>query len=444
MSLYQLERDGDTDELVEILQRSGKADIRRRAAEILGKLAEDRKEADVLEAEPQAEEPADEELVVQSLDGDPEEETAGVVETLVETADEDPDQAVRAAAIDALDQHGQAALERLVARLSNRDLEAAADWVAARAFVGVLEDEQPELRMAAATGLGRVGDGSVVPKLVERLSDSDSRVRARTAQACGRIGDPRAVEPLSERLHDADADVRQAAANALGEIGTDPALTALIRYAEDDNESVRRIVVDALGHFGSLKPVDTLVEALTDEYDVIRKTAMFSLVEILSNAPPQQSHEVREGTADKLKSATADEVVPPLSEILRESSGAPERRNAAWLLGRVVSSEYRELAQDALVEALDDDDGMTAQFASTSLAELGGEKLESRLLELAQDDDASTKTRSKALFVLGKIGGETSREELGSFVDTTEDDQLREQAFSALSKLGGVGAGDIR
>ena len=424
MSLYQLERDGDRGELLEVLERSDNPAIRRRAAEILGDLAES-----------EDDDPAGDDAAVD--DGD-------VVEVLVEIADEDPDQGVRAAAVDALDQHGQPALERLVARLSDRDLETAADWVAARAFAEVLDDDQPELRMAAATGLGRVGDPGVTSKLVQRLGDPDPRVRTRSAVACGRIEDPRAVQGLEGRLGDADADVRQAAADALGKIGSDPALAALLRFAADENESVRRVVVDALGHFGSLEPVDALVGALEDDHEMVRRTAMFSLVEILSNAPPQQSHDVRERTAEKLSVARADEVVPPLTEILAESTGTPQRRNAAWLLGRVVSEEYRERAQTALVEALDDDDEMTAQFASTSLAELGGDGLESRLLELVHDGDASTDARSKALYVLGKVGGETARERLGSFVETTDDEKLRERAFSALSKLGGVGAGDIR
>jgi HEAT repeat protein len=135
-------------------------------------------------------------------------------------------------------------------------------------------------------------------------------------------------------------------------------------------------------------------------------------------------------------------VIPPLSEILTESSGTPQRRNAAWLLGRVVGSQHRALAREALVDALGDEDGMTAQFAATSLTRLEDPSLESELLDLVDDTEAEEEARSKALFVLGKIGGETTREALGEFIDRTESDALREQAFSALSKLGGIGAGE--
>lgn len=298
--------------------------------------------------------------------------------------------------------------------------------------------------MAAATGLGRVGDPSVTAALVRRLEDTDSRVRARSAVACGRIGDPRAVEPLETQLgRDPNVEVRRAVTETLGEIGTEGALKVLLDNADDPDESVRRVVADSLGAFGSVSPVETLVGYLEDDDEAVRRTAMFSMVEILSNAPPQRSHEVREATADKLDSATAGKVIPPLAEILTDSSGTPQRRNAAWLLGRVVGTQHRDLAREALVESLGADDGMTAQFAATSLTRLDDPDLESELLELVRDRSAEEAARSKAVFVLGKVGDETTRTELSEFVDRTENDALREQAFSALSKLGGIGAGEM-
>jgi HEAT repeat protein len=438
MSLYQLERERDIDELVETLQRSDNPSVRQRAAEIVGGLfeADDFDERDlVLDNDTTGE------LGLETTDGDEEPETA--IDVLISVVKEDENRGVRAAAIDALDQHSQEALERIVDELSEEDLESAADWVAAQAFADVLDDEQPELRMAAATGLGRVGDRSVTKALVARLSDPDPRVRERSATACGRIGDPRAVEALRRLIHqDANIEVRKAAAEALGDIGSKGAQDALLESADDESESVRRVIADSLGEFRSVKPVDTLVEFLTDESETVRRTAMFSLVEILSNAPPKQSHQIRETTANKLESATADEVIPPLSEILTESSGTPQRRNAAWLLGRVVGEEYREMAREALLDGLGDEDGMTAQFAATSLARLDDPDLEAELLSLVHDEEADTGARSKALFVLGKVGGETARSELGEFVDATDDEDLREGAFSALSKLGGIGGGD--
>ena len=439
MSLYQLERERDLSELVETLRRSDDPSIRRRAAEIIGGLFEN-------EAFEQSDLVLEREGSGGPAIGVPDAADAEtVIDVLVSVVKADDDEGVRAAAIDALDHHGQDAIERVVYELSEKDIESATDWVAARAFADVLDDEKPELRMAAATGLGRVGDPSVTAAVVARLSDPDARVRARSATACGRIGDPRAVGALESRLSDdPDIDVRVAAADALGEVRTEAALGVLLASADDASESVRRVVAGALGQFGSVRPIDALVDYLEDGSETVRRTAMYSMVEILSNAPPQRSHEVREAAADRLGGATADEVIPPLSEILTESSGTPQRRNAAWLLGRVVGPEHGSVAREALLAALGDDDGMTAQFAATSLTRLDGSGLEADLLALVRDGEADREARSKALFVLGKVGGDDARAALGEFVDRTDDDGLREGAFSALSKLGGIGGGGPR
>lgn len=440
MSLYQLERERDVDALVETLRRSDNPSIRQRAAEIIGGLFES---DDIDEEEIHRGSSPEHELEIESAT-ESDSEPVSVVDVLVETVRDDESQSVRAAAIDALDQYGQEALERVVAELSGNALDDTADWVAARAFASVLDDEQPELRMAAATGLGRVGDPNVTGALVKRLEDEDVKVRSRAAIACGRIGDPRAVEPLEAQLErESDVEVRKSAVEALGEIGTEGALAVLLENADDPNEAVRHVVADSLGAFGSVSPVGTLVEYLEDAYEPVRRTAMFSMVEILSNAPPQRSHEVREATADQLDAARAGQVIPPLAEILMDSSGTPQRRNAAWLLGRVVDEQHRARAREALVDALGSDDAMTAQFAATSLTRIGGPELESELLEIVRDRSVEEGTRSKAIFVLGKVGGETTRTELGQFVDRTESDALRQQAFSALSKLGGIGAGEM-
>ncbi len=439
MSLYQLERDRNLNELVETLQQSDNPSIRYRAAEIIGGLFES---DDIKSARLSMNSEQTGELTIGAERGEFG-ETESAVDVLVSVVCEDDDDRVRAAAIDAIDTHGQEALEQVVTALSDKELEGASDWVTARAFADVIEDPQPELRMAAATGLGRVGDSSVTEPLIDRLGDSDPRVRTRSAVACGRIRDPRAVEPLEKRVQiDPNVDVRKAAVEALGEIKTQGSLAVLLEAADDPNESIRHVIADALGMFGSVSPVETLGGYLSDTSEPVRRTAMFSMVEILSNAPAQQSHSIRERTAKTLEAATAAEVIPPLAEILRDSSGTPQRRNAAWLLGQVTGTENHDIARRALIDALNAEDMMTAQFAATSLTEIDTPQLESELLALVRDRDAGEAARSKALFVLGKVGTERTQTALGEFVDQTQSETLRQQAFSALSKLGGIGGSE--
>jgi HEAT repeat protein len=80
---------------------------------------------------------------------------------------------------------------------------------------------------------------------------------------------------------------------------------------------------------------------------------------------------------------------------------------------------------------------MAQQFAATSLAEIGGNHVERRLLAVAEDEDAGSQARGHAVFTLGKVGDEETGRRIESLLDDTEDEQVRQKAFSALSKLGG-------
>ncbi|WP_134672099.1 HEAT repeat domain-containing protein [Halorussus marinus] len=402
-SLFELEKTGETDEIVSLLKNSNNEAVRRRAAEILG-----------------------------DMDGNEQ----VVEDALVKAVEGDDSDGVRAAAIDALDQRH--AVERLIGALSDEEVPTeGAEWARAEALVDLLSADQPELRMAAANALGRLGNRAGTKALIGRLGDPDTRVRARAARAIGRIGDPRAVSALRKALGDETVDVRREAADSLGRIGTEEALDALLDLLDDDSETVRRIAANSLGNFGSAKPLDALVSLLSDDVEAVRRAAVFSLIELLSNAPGQQSHQLRQRMVEKLSANDHRSVVESLIDILEQGTQAHQRRNAAWLLGRVTGEANREAAVEALVSVLGDDDGMTAQFAATSIANVGGEAAEDALLDLLDDPEAGADARAKAAFTLGKVGGERSRDRLDSLIDDTDDEQVRKRAFSALSKLGG-------
>ena len=407
MSLYEYERNGQAQELIRVLRESENPRVRARAAEMLGNLDEHDDRRDIVSA-------------------------------LVRTVREDDTDGVVAAAVDALDDLGQDALEQLITSVAGVDLDDdAADWVKAKAFVRALEADVTELRMAAANALGELENSDAVPKLVDRFDDPDPRVRARAARACGLMADPRATDALEGLLADPKAGVRREAAEALGRIGNRQALSALLSLYDDPSERVRRIAVNGLGKFSNDRPVEYLVDALGDESGAVRRTAVFSLIELLSNVPTDQSHGIRETVVEQLSATDDGTVVNPLVEILDQGTQASQRRNTAWLLGRVMDDDSNREAVDALVDALEDGGQMTTQFAATSLAEVGGTYVERELLDVATDPDHGSDARAQAVFTLGKIGDEETARELESLLDDTEDEQVRQRAFSALSKLGG-------
>ena len=398
MSLYQYARDGNAERLRDALG-SDSAAVRRRAAEFLGEVGD---------ADDQA-----------TVDG------------LLRAATSDDDAAVRGAAVDALDELGQAALEQLLSELTGTS-GSEAEWVTARKFARALKADRPELRMAAANALGRLDDASGLQHLVEALDDEDSRVRLRACQACGTFADPRSVPALTERLDDDDPRVKRAAANALGTVGTDQALSPLLDLLDDGDESLRRIAAGALGKANNPEPVEPLARALGDESAVVRNAAVYSVIELLSNVPTQQSHAVRDRVVSELKSADDATVVEPLVEILTDGQQDRQRRNAAWILGRVAEPET-EIAVEALADALADEDAQTAQFAATSLKSLGGPVVEDRLLDRLGTEHPED-ARAKAVFVLGQVGGQETLNRLEELTDD-ESPAVRKRVFSAVSKL---------
>lgn len=406
MSLYEYERDGNAQELIGALRRSDSPRIRRRAAEMLGGF-------------------------------DDHDDRDDVINALVRAADEEDGQ-VAAEAIDALNQIGQDALEQLLATMAGVDIDdGAADWAKAKAFVRALSAEVPELRMAAANALGELGVEDAVPELTAVFDDDDPRVRARGARAAGLIGDRRATDPLTGLLGDPKAGVRLEAAEALGRIGNRRALQALLELYDDSDQRVRRIAVSGFGEFETDRPVEALIEALNDDASAVRRTAVYSLTQLLSNVPTEKSHEIRETVVERLSETDDATVVEPLVDILTESTQSAQVRNTAWLLGRVTDDQRNHDAIDALVDVLTDGDQMAQQFAATSLAEIGGNHVERKLLTIAENDGADSTARGHAVFTLGNVGDEETGRRIEQLLDDTEDEQVRQKAFSALSKLGG-------
>ncbi len=116
-----------------------------------------------------------------------------------------------------------------VVALAARVLGLIGDHAAEPVLIELLGSNQPEWRVAAASGLERAGTEAALSHLVRALEDRSARVRARVAVALGASSDTGAGRPLSTLLYDPSWWVRQNAATALGRLpgGNDYLLAAL-------------------------------------------------------------------------------------------------------------------------------------------------------------------------------------------------------------------------
>jgi HEAT repeat protein len=111
-------------------------------------------------------------------------------------------------------------------------------------------DADPRVQRYLAIVLGRVGDASVEPLLVEGLDDSDVETRMWCAWALGKIAAPDAVPPLVKSLGDTDPAVRKMSAYALGSLHDASAIEPLTHLLEDAVEDVRWNAAIALAEHG--------------------------------------------------------------------------------------------------------------------------------------------------------------------------------------------------
>jgi HEAT repeat protein len=118
------------------------------------------------------------------------------------------------------------------------------DPVAVEPLIGALRDKDINIRLRAATALGKIGRPAG-KSLVGLLQDPDPEMRRVAVEQLGKIRHPEALEPLLAALRDPDPNVQWWAAWALGEMGS-PAEEALKKLLRDPDPGVQRWAKEAL------------------------------------------------------------------------------------------------------------------------------------------------------------------------------------------------------
>jgi len=424
-NIDKMEKEKDYKGLVQALSHPD-PEVRRKAAEALGRIAEKGEARAVVEA--------------------------GAVPKLVECLD-DADEYVRGNAAYALD------------RIAWRgEARAVVEAGAVPKLVKCLDDENKGVRANAACALGEIAKGGearavvsagAVPKLVKCLDDAHENVRGNAALALGSIaekGEARAVvsagavPKLVKCLDDENKGVRANAACALGEIAKGGearavvdagAVPRLVERLDDAHEYVRGNAAWALGSIaekGDARAVvdaggvPKLVKCLDDENKDVRVNAAWALGEIAYG-----------GEARAVVSAGA---VPKLVKCL-DDENKDVRGNAAWALGEIAyGGEARAVvsagAVPKLVECLGDEVDDVRRYPAFALGRIA-EKGEARAVVSAGAvpklvkclDDENDGVRVNAALALDSIFGgfaESVENELAEFrsmgINTAEEERL--------------------
>lgn len=286
----------------------------------------------------------------------------------------DDDADVRAAAVEALGQLGESVVSMLISALNNGNpvyLQAIVEALASvgqpavRQLIGALEDERRPLlvRQYAAIALARIGNGTgnVVPALIARLEDENAQIRIAAAEALGNIGP--AAESASGPLID-------------------------VIENRDEEVLVREYAIAAVARVAPTAPVvsATLVDAVAESNALIYQAAVAALVDIGLSGREAIGDDVAglvsalraPDTARRLSAARglgelgpyARSAVPALTEIVADRQNDIElRAAAATALGEVGPAA--EPALPALIDALGSADARMSDAALVAMRRIG-------------------------------------------------------------------------
>jgi len=143
-----------------------------------------------------------------------------------------------------------------------------------------LASDSPDLVNACAAAVGRIGDLTVLPALVEALEGDDLEIRQAAVGALQAFSGrhPEAVlQKVSSLQESEDPGLRMAAVEILGSI-FDPAVEAKLTFAlKDESPLVRRTALGALEKRDPAAHIDLFMLAMTDEDDEVRRLAVETL-----------------------------------------------------------------------------------------------------------------------------------------------------------------------
>ena len=226
---------------------------------------------------------------------------------------------VRAAAAGALGNfHDPRAVNRLSALLGDPErevrknaLESLSQYesgVPASAILPLTRDADAELRHAAAHALGRVGDRGAGAALAALVRDPSPEVRAAAIEAIAELHDAGHASAILPALGDGSADVRRQALEALEELRTPIPDATLLSLLRDPSSEVRAAAADLAGERRVIAAIPSLRRLLDDPNDDVRQEAVSALGDIahddavsaLRAALDSKDATVRRGAAEAL------------------------------------------------------------------------------------------------------------------------------------------------
>ena len=369
-----------------------------------------------------------------------------VVAALVAALEDTVNIGLRNAAVDALIEIGSDAVATVIGALVRFDADArklavevlggASDPRAIDAVVRSLDDEDANVRVAAAEALGNAAIAGAPARvrateaLVAALATNDTFVKIAALESLSRLEarlpwkvfEPHATDPLLRRYS-------IAAASGSREID---AVRALARAAADESATVAREALVALGDMIAAEPAD---EALLGCVSEALAASAAGRASARRAAREWDDTRKRSGALLVLGLLGATEDVSVLVEALGEDDVAERADLALRLFGKGA-------VKPLLAAARDSKPSLRAAALALAASMVGGSSPPSERTDLAQVraalrnvlEDASPEVLSSALEALGQLGDARDLKRVAALTNHT-DERVAAAATNAVSEL---------
>ncbi|MGA2197635.1 MAG: HEAT repeat domain-containing protein, partial [Bryobacteraceae bacterium] len=223
------------------------------------------------------------------------------------------------------------------------------------ALIGLLSDQNREVRVAAASALGNLSrNADTIQSLLQSArTDASFSVRQSALAAAARLKPDNAIEVLKPFLEmdSPNQSMRFVAASALEQIADDSLLPTVMELAKDSNDGIRQNALRALGTLGKGKPevTDRLMAALHDSTAGDRVSGIIGLQRRreTSAIPALEQVATSEGVPNVARAARA------AVEALRTPAASAEPSNADELRNRIAALEKENQDLKARLDKLE-------------------------------------------------------------------------------------------
>ncbi len=317
--------------------------------------------------------------------------------------------------------------------------------VDASQIVRSLEDENANVRAAAAKAIGDLGHRNAIPQLIERLNDEEW-VCFYALQSLGDLKAQEAAAAISALLASPSEVVRFSAIETMGRLGSPTALPALMAYLPTASDDEELVVVKSVIQIGATPDMTELTEHIVnlflkgdwedkgialEGFSALKcREAVALLVETAGHLDPFNPDSDEKTALLKRAILTIDGE----EELLKMLDSPDLKYRGKSFVINILGEMKSKKAAGRLSGYLKDVSRDLRRVSAEALGEIGEASAVEELMEASQSD-ADAHVRRSAIEALGTIGSKEAYKVLKGLLEVERYPDLLEKTVESLMKI---------